>query len=207
MGGAVKTILSPVTGAANAVEGVFTGNPNQIGQGLGGMVGMGYIPGNSANYAATGHWGPTSGGGGGGGGNTTLATPTINPLPTGTPSTTASSGATSTPGSVGPISSGAATPVGGMSTAQRGSLASAALGQLAGLTKADAGSGMNGLSPQTLANQDAWATGYTNQAPAIENIISSYASNGTGGGGQAGLISPQALQSFLNSLGGNGGQS
>jgi len=202
VGHVVQAIISPVEGAVNAAKGIFTGNLNEIGQGFAGMTGMGLVPGNSQNYVMTGKWGPTGATGGGGG--LGLSTPTLNPLPSGTPSSSASSGPTNTPGQVGPISSGAATPVGGLSTAQRGALSAAALGQLAGLTKADAGSGMNGLSPQTLANQDAWATGYTNQTPAIESIIQNYASTGAGGNGTPGLISPQALQAFLNGLGGGG---
>jgi hypothetical protein len=199
VGGAIKTMMSPVVGAEHATQGLFTGNPNEIGQGLAGMSGMGYIPGNSQNYANTGHWGPTGGNSSGGGG---LSTPNINAVPSGTSSASASSGATNTPGKVGPISSGAATPVGGMSAGQKGAMSSAALGQLAGLTKADSGSGMNGLSAATLANQDAWASGYTNQTPEIQKIIEGYAANGAGGNGATGLISPQALQTFLNGLGG-----
>ena len=169
---------------------------------MGGTISSIYT--NPTNFFKTGNWGPTPGKSGGGGGGVSLSTPTINPLPSGTPSAPASSGPTNTPGQVGPISSGAATPVGGMSEGQKGSLTAASLGQLAGLAKADAGSGMNGLSPQTLANQVAWATGYTNQTPAIESIIQNYASTGAGGNGTSGLISPQALQAFLNGLGGGG---
>ncbi len=168
MGGTLQAvgnaIAAPIEGAAKTVGGIFTGNPGEIGQGLAGLSPLSWVPGNVQNYAQTGQWGPRPGQPG----PQTFQPPSFS----GTQTVPTAAPAPTTP--VSPTSTGAATPVNQLSAGQRAAISSGAIGQLPGLIKSDVGSGMGGLTPEFLANQAAWASGFTNQTPYIQTLVQQY---------------------------------
>lgn len=131
---------------------------------MGGTVS--HIFANPINFVTHGQWGPTPGGGWTPAPHFTAPhVPTSQTVPTAAPAPT-------TP--VAPTATGAATPVNQLSAGQRGAISSGAIGQLPGLIKSDVGSGMGGLTPEFLANQAAWASGFTNQTPYIQTLVQQY---------------------------------
>lgn len=131
---------------------------------------------NAVNFVRTGQWGPVH----------QQAANVSSPTPSGlsglsTPTATAAPSQAPNPLSSG----GAAASPSVMSPGTKGAITAGAIGQLPGLIKSDIGSGMTGVSPSFLGNQDAWASGFTSQAPYIQQIVNHYLSqnpNALGGG-------------------------